>query len=393
MNTTAPSQDTPVAPTAANLGGSSNIGNDALIPTIIFTVLATIVVGLRWYTRCQISHCIGLDDYVILFALVSSSFPVYIRVQLTGMQLLSWTMCIIVGASVFKGIGSYGGYAEITQVIKLILSLNCLWIITINVTKASILTQYLRIFSTRPTRALCYIIMFLLIPSASWGLFGGIFLCIPTAKLWDPMLPGHCRDAQTYWSSVAAVDIALDFAVLILPMPSIAGLHLPRKQKVATVLLFVLGFLVCFVSVVRIATVLAASRKGDFVMSGIWSIIWSTIEANVGIMCACVLSLKPLATKLFPRLLHDNEPNPHSMRVRHLEAGYSDATTSSNCADSIATSRTLFHSHKSRWSWSTAPSSVVPAVHASTPSNHKPAESCCDSDVMDFMQMLRQDAT
>ncbi|EMF11983.1 uncharacterized protein SEPMUDRAFT_142183 [Sphaerulina musiva SO2202] len=224
------------------------------------TSVATVVVGLRCYTRCRISHCFGLDDYAIMFALVA-------------------------------------------LIARFILSCNCVWTVTVSVTKASILAQYLRIFDARYTRALCYFMLFLLVPAVAWGIFAGIFLCTPTAKLWNPSLAGHCRSAKSYWLSVAAIDIFLDFAVLVLPMPSIASLHLPRKQKLATIGMFTLGFLVCFVSVARIASVVISSDQGDHVMSGLWAIIWSSVEANVGISCACLLSLKALLTKLFPRLL------------------------------------------------------------------------------------------
>lgn len=43
--------------------------------------------------------------------------------------------------------------------------------------------------------------------------------------------------------SVTAVNIALDFAVLALPMPVISRLKLPKRQKIALVGVFLLGFL------------------------------------------------------------------------------------------------------------------------------------------------------
>ncbi|EME82170.1 uncharacterized protein MYCFIDRAFT_6124, partial [Pseudocercospora fijiensis CIRAD86] len=230
---------------------------EALGPTIAFTTLATLVVALRWYTRACLVQRLGKDDYVILISLA---------------------------------------------IAKLIVALNTLWSILVNITKASILAQYLRIFDGTWTRRSCYFILFLLLPATAWGIFGGIFLCTPTAKIWDPQIPGHCRSAQTYWSSVAAIDIFLDFWTLVLPMPSIAGLHLPRKQKIATMLAFLLGFVVCIVGVARMATVLATSARGDYILSGVWAIIWSSVQGNISIICASILSLKALVTRMFPRL-------------------------------------------------------------------------------------------
>ncbi|SMR59701.1 unnamed protein product [Zymoseptoria tritici ST99CH_3D1] len=283
-----------LGPTAAHLN-RGDVGWGALGPAIAFTALATTVVMLRWYARARIVRCIGLDDWVILLSL-----------------LCAITMCILIGIAVHSGIGittptSPLLFHHTTLIARLIVANNSLWSLTVNITKSSILTQYLRIFSSPRTRTICYILLFLLLPATCWGIFGGIFLCNPTAKLWNPEISGHCRNAQTYWVSVASVDIFLDLAILILPIPAIAALHLPRKQRVATLCVFLLGFVVCAVSVIRLATVLAIAQQGDFVMSGIWAIIWSVVEANVGIVCASLLALKCLIVKLWPGLLEEEE--------------------------------------------------------------------------------------
>lgn len=52
--------------------GAEEIGWQALGPAIACTVLATTVVTLRWYTRCHLARCLGLDDIVILLSIVST---------------------------------------------------------------------------------------------------------------------------------------------------------------------------------------------------------------------------------------------------------------------------------------------------------------------------------
>jgi hypothetical protein len=230
-------------------------------------------------------------------------------------------MTAIIGVEVHHGIGVYDKDVPASTVAKLVVVYNNLWIILVNITKASILIQYLRVFSCPTLRRLCLSLMVLLLPAAIWGIFGGTFLCSPTAKLWNPHLHGHCMSAQDYWYSVAGIDIGLDFLVLLLPLPAISGLHLPRKQKFGLLLVFLLGFFVCIVSVVRLLTVLVTSLDGDFVASGVWAIIWSAVEANVGIICASLLALKPLAAKLFPSILEEQKPPKHSMRLPMIEAG------------------------------------------------------------------------
>lgn len=60
----------PTSPTAAHFG-AGDIGWTALGPAIAFSLVATLVVALRWYTRSRLVRIIGLDDYVILLSLVS----------------------------------------------------------------------------------------------------------------------------------------------------------------------------------------------------------------------------------------------------------------------------------------------------------------------------------
>lgn len=50
--------------------GANDIGWQALGPALGCTLLATVVVAARWYSRCRIARCVGLDDYVILLSLV-----------------------------------------------------------------------------------------------------------------------------------------------------------------------------------------------------------------------------------------------------------------------------------------------------------------------------------
>lgn len=64
-------------------------------------------------------------------------------------------------------------------------------------------------------------------------------------------------------------------------------------------------FSVCITSVLRMTTLSASSKSEDLTAGRLNSTIWTTIEANTGIICACLPMLKaPLAVffpNLFPR--------------------------------------------------------------------------------------------
>ncbi|KAK3707341.1 hypothetical protein LTR37_012185 [Vermiconidia calcicola] len=244
-------------------------------------------------------------------------------------------MTAMIGVEVHHGVGAYDKDMPASTVVELVVANNNLWILIVNITKASIVVQYLRIFSSRAIRLCCCAILLILLPVACWGVFGGTFLCSPTAKLWKPELPGHCMSARNYWYSVAGMNIGLDFITLLLPLPAIHALHLPGKQKFGLMFVFLLGFFVCIVSIARVVTVHVAAAKGDYVASGVWAIIWSAVEANVGIMCASLLAVKPLVVHLFPKLMEETEPPRHSMKLPMIEAGVWPAESSNQSSSFI----------------------------------------------------------
>jgi len=176
-------------------------------------------------------------------------------------------MCAVVGAEMHEGLGVYKGNRPVDaqHLAKLVIINNNLWAVAVNITKASILAQYLRLFSSRSTRFFCYFLLVLLIPVVCWSVFAGTFLCTPVVKLWKPHLPGRCMDPRQYWLSAAAINIGMDFAVLLFPLPAITQLRLPRKQKICLTLMFLLGFFVCVVSVVRLAVVNFLESTGRLV--------------------------------------------------------------------------------------------------------------------------------
>lgn len=219
-------------------------------------------------------------------------------------------MCAIIGAELNEGLGVYDGGRPVDaqHLAKLVIINNNLWALAVNTTKASILAQYLRIFSSRNTRICCYVLLMLLVPTVCWSIFGGTFLCRPVAKLWEPSIPGRCMDPQKYWLSAAGVNMGMDFTVLLLPLPAITQLRLPRKQKLCLVLMFVLGFIVCIVSVVRLATVYCLERHGRLVGKRSFS--------------SPTISETPLTT--FPRIRHPsrNMVSRRSQHRRHLRLSH-----------------------------------------------------------------------
>ena len=110
-------------------------------------------------------------------------------------------------------------------------------------TKFSILFQYLRIFPGQWFRVVCYIVMVIVASYSTWAVVSGYVNCVPVAKFWDRKLPGNCLSFKAVWLFNASMNIATDVALLILPMPLLSQLQVPRTQKVALMAVFTIGIL------------------------------------------------------------------------------------------------------------------------------------------------------
>lgn len=108
-------------------------------------------------------------------------------------------------------------------------------------TKFSILFQYLRIFPSRPFRISCYIAMGVVASYSTWAIVSGFVNCVPIAKFWDRSIQGYCLSFEALWFFNAAMNIFTDLALLIMPMPLLSQLQLPRMQKIALVGVFAIG--------------------------------------------------------------------------------------------------------------------------------------------------------
>jgi hypothetical protein len=89
-------------------------------------------------------------------------------------------------------------------------------------------------------------------------------------------------------------------------------INLPWKQKTILFLTFLLGVFVTVVDVVRIYYLQLAATSLDtlasvhlttsleFSYNASLALLWSTVEVNVGIICACIPTLRPLIKSLIP---------------------------------------------------------------------------------------------
>jgi hypothetical protein len=110
-------------------------------------------------------------------------------------------------------------------------------------TKVSILVQLLRVFPTRHFRISCYYMLAIVLVYGTWAASSNLFICNPVSFFWNngPDKIGYCMDRKSIWYTNAAVNIAQDLIIILLPMPLVRTLQIPRSQKRGLVTLMMIS--------------------------------------------------------------------------------------------------------------------------------------------------------
>lgn len=78
--------------------------------------------------------------------------------------------------------------------------------------------------------------------------FDSIFLCVPVSAFWsDNRSDSSCSNENIVWYSNAGINIALDIAIVVLPMHAIKTLEISKARKIGVMFLFALGGLYAFI--------------------------------------------------------------------------------------------------------------------------------------------------
>ncbi|UPL02828.1 hypothetical protein LCI18_013762 [Fusarium solani-melongenae] len=167
-------------------------------------------------------------------------------------------------------------------------------------TKISILLLYARILTRSKYRMAIYVVSIIVGVSFVYTMVITFLACRPLHGFWNPAIQ-TCLTSE-YWIVSTAMHLGTDLLATILPFPLVLTLNMRVTERAILLLLFALGFLVSITSLLRLYySVTRASA--DSTWASILPTYWGCIEINVAIICACLMTLRPLAHRWFPRLL------------------------------------------------------------------------------------------
>ncbi|KAH3966488.1 hypothetical protein HBH70_183480 [Parastagonospora nodorum] len=287
--------------------------NSCLYTSIALLTLAVVAVFARIALRARtarkaidIAWGKHLDDLFCLLALVPT---------------IGVSVVLIYGAK--KGIvGSHndptnieGWIMETTPTLvileKLVYIIFIMQPLALGLTKLAFLFFYRRIFVTSGFQWTSLVFIILTIGFTLAFFFGFVFDCrLNFAANWGSLasISENCPFGFQATIIFTCIDAALDFFILILPLPWIWRLQMPTVRKIQLIFVFLLGGFAVGAALVRMVICIKQGTPSDgltmvtimgmptYDIIGITShgLFWTMVETNIALIACCLPTLRPI---------------------------------------------------------------------------------------------------
>ncbi|KAL8673436.1 MAG: hypothetical protein Q9168_002140 [Polycauliona sp. 1 TL-2023] len=244
-------------------------------------ILPTIAVAARLTSRLVAHAGFWYDDLWVVIALLMSYGPI---------------ICVLV-SKITNGFGRHiwalGEGNTPTQFLRILYIYEIFYYLSVASVKICILLFYRRIFPVREIKLVLRIATAAVVAFFLGSIFVTVFQCTPIHKFWDFNAPGQCRNGNHIILVPGAINTVLDFIIIGLPLPLLWKLRTTRSQKSVLSGIFVCAGFVCIISIIRLV-VLSRLESEDLTWNFVNSAIWSAAEPCMGVISACLPSLRPL---------------------------------------------------------------------------------------------------
>ncbi|KAJ4323698.1 hypothetical protein N0V94_001757 [Neodidymelliopsis sp. IMI 364377] len=262
-------------PPGLDLTESRTASNNA-VGIVLFT-LSAIFVGLRLLTRLKLKRDkLGLDDYLMFLGLTLNAGNL---------------ACGFFGLG--KHIWSLNAY-QMRQITIITFAYVFIYAWSVCIIKFSILALYRRIFG------LSWLGWFCVALTTGYLITNHIVLPLYTRPLdyyWNQWYGSEGVvqiDEAKFYLGVGIINLFGDLCILAVPVSSVIRLKVEKTQKIAILLIFMLGSFVCFASMYRIITITRLVQTRDISWAKSDVFIWSSVEPSIGIISGCLPTLRPL---------------------------------------------------------------------------------------------------
>ncbi|MCJ1398245.1 hypothetical protein MMC11_001442 [Xylographa trunciseda] len=269
--------------------------NDNQAPTLmaviwVVTTISTTLAACRIFTRFKILKAGGKDDIALIISVI--------------MNLLAQIFCTI---STAYGIGRHLAALSpenAIQAIKMESISSAFGVMAFCIPKIAVALLLVRLMG--PKHRGKWFLYFITGTVTIAGVLSIIFLfvqCQPVAALWDPAVAAMatCWDPSVltdYTYFVGAYSALCDFSLAVFPIFIMWNLQMRLKRKIAICCVMGLGIFAVVCAIIKITTLPELADHTDYTYATVPLLLWSAVEENVIITCACIPTLGPLLVYL-----------------------------------------------------------------------------------------------
>ncbi|KAJ5881697.1 uncharacterized protein N7529_000369 [Penicillium soppii] len=265
--------------------------------------LSTLFLAMRIYTRVCLLSKFGWDDVSMILAWVGK----------INMTMRSQRLTILIGILFgdashgyrFGGTGihMWNVTPEMFDVFqKVILAAAVIYVPALAFAKVALIILYHRIVNRQSIYVWSLHIIAAVICGYSIAIvFALIFACNPIERGWNSSIKtGYCVNRSGLYIATAVTNIITDIALMVLPVPLVLGLQMPRIQKFGLLVMFIVGCATLITSILRLATLIDYLKTTDLTYQLAPSQLWIYVEANLIIICPCLPFLRQFLRRYSP---------------------------------------------------------------------------------------------
>ncbi|KAF2666809.1 hypothetical protein BT63DRAFT_415909 [Microthyrium microscopicum] len=270
------------------------------IATIVLWAITILVVAGRLWARLKIQKIGGLDDLIIVIALI----------PLTGVAIcVAGSGRAYFDRHVWELTAEEGATSR-----KLVVAVDLLYMTSTTLTKISILLFYRRLASGTISNFFRWAVRLCIGFVASYYIAFTLALflgCRPLDAFWNQLeldwrlthkegRDWTCFNESADLLTATSVSVLQDFITCLMPCILFWRLQLPFRQKVALAAVFAFGFFTSLTAVVRLYYIqMIFYQTYDVTWYTGLAFLWTTIEVHLGIICASAPALKIFFQRYF----------------------------------------------------------------------------------------------
>ncbi|RBR08332.1 hypothetical protein FVER53590_25983 [Fusarium verticillioides] len=227
--------------------------------------------------------------------------------------------------------GYHGGSANLVLILKLLFASSFPFYTTLYLCKAALLAVYIQVFPAFMAKRRKFLWATIWIVGISYVITIVVLFCIclPIDRSWD-LSPSRTCPMWTYavtFNVGWGLSFLGDLLVFILPWLIVPALHFRTALRLGIYFIFLLGTVNMAVSLVRFVMLWKAGADYSISLSTI--VLWSALDVNIGLVVACLPSLRPY----FGSRTKSQEPScgSNSSESTRKHSGFGNRTMCFHC--------------------------------------------------------------